>query len=108
MPTTEPNPPAGAPARPLGVFERFFDGDEEADGFREWCERNDVYVLTVNAFPYGRFHGVAVKERVYDPDWRDPARVDYTKAVADRLGEWLPTDAPGSISTVPIRRRRVQ
>lgn len=76
--------------------------DDEADMFREWCERNDTYVLTVNAFPHGRFHGVAVKERVYDPDWRDPVRVDYTKAVADRLAEWMPTDAPGSISTVPI------
>ncbi len=76
--------------------------DREARRFQRWCDENQLYVLTVNGFPHGRFHGVSVKERVYDPDWRDPARVVYTTAIADRLIEWLPADAPGSISTVPI------
>lgn len=76
--------------------------DEEARRFHDWCRENGTYVLTINAFPHGRFHGVSVKERVYDPDWRDPARAEYTMRVADRLAEWLPEDAPGSISTVPI------
>lgn len=76
--------------------------DAESMRFRDWCDQSDAYVLTVNGFPHGRFHGVAVKERVYDPDWRDPERAEYTKAIADRLAEWVPSDAPASISTVPI------
>lgn len=76
--------------------------DTEAKRFADWCAAGGAYVLTVNAFPHGRFHGVAVKEKVYEPDWRDPVRADYTIAVADRLVEWLPAGAPGSISTVPV------
>ena len=76
--------------------------DAEARRFQAWCEENGTYVLTVNGFPHGRFHGVSVKEKVYDPDWRDPVRAKYTNAIADRLVQWLPGDAPGSISTVPI------
>jgi len=76
--------------------------DEESRRFREWCEVNDLYVLTVNGFPYGRFHGTSVKERVYEPDWRSKERVAYTRGIADRLVEWLPEGVPGSISTAPI------
>lgn len=79
--------------------------DDEARRFYAWCEDHGTYVLTINAFPHGQFHGVSVKERVYDPDWRDPERVEYTNRVADRLVEWLPEGAPGSISTVPIAWR---
>ncbi len=76
--------------------------DREAERFRTWCEEQGVYVLTINAFPHGRFHGAAVKERVYEPDWRDPARVAYTTAVAHRFAGWLPGGIPGSVSTVPV------
>lgn len=77
-------------------------GADESARFRDWCAETGTYVLTVNGFPHGRFHGAGVKVRVYDPDWRDPARAAYTIAIADRLVEWLPADVPGSISTVPI------
>ena len=50
---------------------------------------------------YGRFHGTRVKELVYAPDWRTPARRDYTNTLADILAEWLPAGVDGSISTVP-------
>lgn len=79
---------------------------DEAQRFRDWCEARNSYVLTVNGFPYGTFHGEAVKERVYDPDWRDRDRVIYTKRIADLLAEWLPEGVPGSISTVPIAFKR--
>ena len=35
------------------------------------------YVFTLNGFPYGSFHGQAVKEAAYRPDWSDPLRLSY-------------------------------
>lgn len=68
----------------------------------EWVEAEGCYVLTLNGFPFDRFHGGPVKERVYLPDWRDEARADHTRRLATLLDGWLPADAPGSISTVPV------
>ena len=63
--------------------------------------RHDMYVFTINGFPHGTFHGTPVKEAVYLPDWREPARVAYTNRLADLLVELLPDGVTGSISTVP-------
>lgn len=60
-----------------------------------------MYVFTLNGFPYGAFHGGPVKTRVYHPDWRDPARLQYTDSLADLLAELLPAGMDGSISTLP-------
>lgn len=79
---------------------------EESRRFQAWCEENDCFVLTVNGFSHGRFHGAGVKEHVYLPDWREPARADYTCRLADLLAEWLPEAVAGSISTVPVAFRR--
>lgn len=71
--------------------------------FREFLARERLYVFTINGFPYGTFHGTRVKEDVYLPDWRDPARLAYTNLLADLLAELLPADGSveGSVSTVP-------
>ncbi len=69
--------------------------------FREFLAANDLYVFTINGFPYGRFHGTAVKEDVYRPDWRTPERRDYTIRLIDILAALLPEGVTGSISTVP-------
>ena len=67
----------------------------ESKRFQDWCESHDCFVPTVNGFPYGAFHGTAVKERVYDPDWRDPARGDYSRILGDLLaGFRVPMDTP--------------
>ena len=71
--------------------------------FKSFMAGEGLYVFTVNGFPYGEFHGRPVKENVYLPDWRDPARLVYSNRLADILAELLP-DEPGldgSISTVP-------
>jgi hypothetical protein len=62
-----------------------------------------LYCFTLNGFPFGGFHAPRVKERVFLPGWDDPARVAYTRALAEILVELLPDDvATGSISTVPL------
>ena len=76
---------------------------EELSAFRAFLDAGDYYVPTINGFPYGSFHGQRVKERVYEPDWRDPARLAYSNRLAGLLGKLLSgrTDREGSISTVP-------
>lgn len=71
------------------------------EGFREFLAEEDLYVFTINGFPYGRFHGERVKENVYRPDWRSDERREYTIRLADLLAELLPDGVCGSISTVP-------
>lgn len=71
------------------------------ESFASFLLANDLYVFTVNAFPYGRFHGGRVKERVYHPDWSTDARRDYTNQVGNILAALLPEGQDGSISTVP-------
>lgn len=61
-----------------------------------------MYVFTVNAFPFGTFHGARVKEAVYEPDWSKPERVEYTLQVARILASLLPAGVDGSISTAPL------
>lgn len=70
--------------------------------FRNFLEHDQLYVFTLNAFPYGAFHGERVKERVYQPDWTTAARRDYTCRAADVLSELLPSGMTGSISSVPL------
>ena len=70
--------------------------------FRDWLDRHDAYVFTINGFPYGRFHGQRVKEQVYRPDWSRPERLDYTRRLFGILAELLPPGLSGSVSTVPV------
>jgi sugar phosphate isomerase/epimerase len=80
------------------------DEASEPDAFEQmkgYLADNNCYIPTLNAFPYGPFHGTRVKEDVYLPDWRDEERLRYTNASADYLAEILPEGMPGSVSTAP-------
>ena len=70
--------------------------------FQAQLKSLNAYVFTLNAFPYGTFHGVPVKQDVYSPDWTDAERVRYTLACIDVLTALLPEGVDGSISTVPV------
>lgn len=69
--------------------------------FRQWLDRHDCYIFTINGFPYGSFHGTRVKEQVYAPDWSTPERVTYTELLFELLVQLLPAGVAGSVSTVP-------
>ncbi|MBX2823610.1 MAG: metabolite traffic protein EboE [Gammaproteobacteria bacterium] len=66
-----------------------------------FLQEHDCYVFTLNGFPYGPFHGQAVKENAYAPDWRSRDRLDYTNQLADILVTLLGERDYGTISTVP-------
>jgi hypothetical protein len=68
----------------------------------ELLAANDLYVFTLNGFPYGSFHRTPVKENVHRPDWRDPERADYTIRLARILAALLPESEEGSISSSPL------
>jgi hypothetical protein len=97
-----------APGCPLGIGLRL-SGEAAASArqpdalaaFRDQLGRLGAYVFTINAFPFGPFHGVRVKEDVYLPDWRSAARVKFTADSAEVLAAVLPDGLDGSISTVP-------
>ncbi len=67
-----------------------------------FLDENDLYVFTINGFPYGSFHQEVVKDRVYAPDWRKTERVTYTKRLARILARLVPEGMEGGISTSPI------
>jgi sugar phosphate isomerase/epimerase len=69
--------------------------------FEDFLSQNGLYVFTINGFPYGPFHGVRVKEEVYQPDWTHEERLAYTDLLADLLARLLPEGGYGSVSTVP-------
>jgi hypothetical protein len=98
------------PDAPFGVSLRLANAsaetlvasEEERARLKDFLEGNDLYLYTVNAFPYGPFKGVRVKEQVYEPDWRSEERTRYTMNVASILAE---VGAPGmepSIQTAPL------
>ncbi|MCY4222474.1 MAG: metabolite traffic protein EboE [Thiotrichales bacterium] len=62
---------------------------------------HDFRAVTMNGFPYGPFHGTAVKENAYRPDWTTPERLAYTCDLADLMAELAPPGEPLSLSTVP-------
>ncbi len=67
---------------------------------RRALDRLGLYAFTVNAFPYGAFHGERVKDDVFRPTWAEPERVDYTLRAAAALAGLLPEgEQVGSLST---------
>jgi hypothetical protein len=69
---------------------------------RDFLRDGDMYLYTVNAFPYGPFKGTRVKEQVYEPDWRTEERTRYTMQVADILAEIAADDIAPSIQSAPL------
>jgi hypothetical protein len=99
-----------SPDRPFGVSLRvsassaatLVDDDAERAALRAFLDAHDMYVYTVNAFPYGPFKGGSVMERVYEPDWTTEERVTYTNQVADILADISPVGVSPSIQTAPL------
>ncbi len=65
-----------------------------------FLDENGLDAFTFNGFPYGDFHQAAVKHRVYEPDWTQRARFEYTLDLASILSQLGQGEA--GISTLPI------
>lgn len=76
------------------------------ESFKEWLEENNLYVFTMNGFPFGEFHRGQVKDQVHQPDWTTKERLQYTINLIEILAQLLPTDIEsGSISTSSVSYR---
>ncbi len=96
-----PEKPFGVGLRLSGEAARMLATPEVLEELRRFLHANDLYLFTINGFPYGPFHGRPVKEQVYLPDWLDPERLSYTNQLSDILAALLPEGVEGTISTVP-------
>jgi hypothetical protein len=102
-----------SPDRPFGVSLRISadaaitltEDAAERGRLADFLAQHDLYVYTVNAFPYGPFKGGEVMERVYEPDWTTEERVVYTCQVAEILAEIAPPSVSASIQTAPLAFR---
>lgn len=98
-----------APEKPFGIGLRLADvaarellqGNTLAE-FQSWLSEQDLYVFTLNGFPFGGFHRQIVKDQVYAPDWSKQERLNYTLGLVKILAELLPPGIEGSISTLPL------
>ena len=99
-----------APNQPFGVSLRLsaksaqtlVDSAAGRDRLKKFLADNDMYLYTVNAFPYGDFKGGEVKEQVYEPDWRSDERTRYTRNVASVLADVVPAEISPSIQSAPL------
>jgi sugar phosphate isomerase/epimerase len=96
-----PRAPMGLGLRLSAIAAKALARPQALEELRGFLTEQGLYMFTVNAFPYGPFHGKPVKEEVYQPDWRRPERLAFTNRVAHILAALLPEDCIGSISTVP-------
>ena len=99
-----------SPNKSFGIGMRISDfasreiNDNKLAEFKEYLDCNDLYVFTINAFPYANFSQPPVKKKVYLPTWAEKKRADYTVKVAEILSKIMPAtdEIVGSISTVPL------
>ncbi|WP_193198540.1 metabolite traffic protein EboE [Nostoc sp. MG11] len=98
-----------SPKAPFGIGLRLADvaakqlleGNNLAQ-FQTWLTQQDLYVFTLNGFPYGGFHRQVVKDQVYAPDWSTQERLNYTLSLTKILATLLPEGLDGGISTLPL------
>ena len=101
-----PNAPMGVSLRLANAsVEELLAKPEERQWLKDFLIKEELYVYTVNAFPYGPFKGQIVKAEVYEPDWTTEARTSYTMNVADILAEVTGLDVEPTIQTAPLAFR---
>ncbi|MHC4954400.1 MAG: metabolite traffic protein EboE [Planctomycetota bacterium] len=86
----------------LRIAARAAEETERFSELRAFLDAHSLVAVTVNAFPFGDFHGARVKEEVYAPDWTSDERVRYTLAVAELLAGLREPGSDVSMSTVPL------
>ncbi|HER27438.1 MAG TPA: hypothetical protein ENI69_10055 [Rhodospirillales bacterium] len=98
-----PNNPFGVSLRLSAASAGFLiEHPKDRKELKAFLDDNDMYLYTVNAFPYGPFKNQVIKEQVYEPDWSTEERTRYTMNVADILAEVSPEGISPSIQSPPL------
>ena len=98
-----PDAPFGVSLRLSASSAKSLTNDaRERKRLKAFLDEHDLYLYTVNAFPYGAFKGKIVKEDVYEPDWRTDERAVYTMEVANILAEVTNEGIDPTIQSPPL------
>lgn len=98
-----PNQSFGVSLRLSASSAQTLTGDRgERERLKEFLHQHDMYLYTVNAFPYGPFKNRVVKKDVYEPDWSTDLRSTYTMQVADILADVAAPHVNPSIQSPPL------
>ena len=100
-----PDAPFGIGLRLSNIASLGLNEGSNLQVFKDWLDKNQFYVFTMNGFPYGNFHNERVKDMVHAPDWTTHERLDYTKRLFDQLAFLIPEGISGGISTSPVSYR---
>ena len=84
------------------TVERLLADESALADLRAFLSAEDLYVVTANAFPYGPFKNRLIMETVFEPDWRDRRRAEYTKGVATILASIAGDGVSPTIQTAPL------
>ena len=89
---------------PRDMVREFVEDPARLEAHGDLCEESGLRPFSLNLFPMGRFHGDAVKEAVYLPDWADDERLVHTLDAARCLATLASRlDMPlGVMSTLPL------
>lgn len=101
-----PNQPMGLGLRIADLASKDLLDERYFSELKNWLEKEDLYVYTLNGFPFGGFHDTIVKDHVHTPDWTNASRKEYTLRLADLLSNLLPERIKeAGISTSPLSYR---
>lgn len=73
--------------------------------FNKWLDYEGIRPVTFNIFPFDNFHNIPVKEQVYQPDWSQKERLDFSVNALNLASEFAVVGKVFSLSTVPVSYR---
>ena len=102
-----------SPSAPMGIglwlshtASRDLLNQRELKRFAEWLCEHSLLPFTFNGFPYHNFHQPIVKHQVYEPDWSQPERFEYTLNLAKIQNQLLRAHSQqidfATLSTLPL------
>lgn len=73
-----PHHPMGLGLRIADLASKDLQDPVQFNDLKKWLEKEQLYIYTLNGFPFGGFHDTIVKDHVHTPDWTQANRKEYT------------------------------
>jgi hypothetical protein len=101
-----PNHSMGLGLRIADLASKDLQDELALKALKEWLQTEDLYIYTLNGFPFGGFHDTIVKDHVHTPDWTHVSRKEYTIRLSRLLINLIPDRLKeAGISTSPLSYR---
>ncbi|MGI9518634.1 MAG: metabolite traffic protein EboE [Pirellulaceae bacterium] len=76
--------------------------DGQWQRLQEFLDEAQLIPHTFNAFPFSDFHQPVVKHLVYEPDWSNSQRLQYSVDICEIVARLLRPDSLATVSTLPL------